>query len=71
MKERKRHPYKAQGENMIILIGLIIALVYVMYYNARRVKELENCYKEIDELNNEIKNLKLELEEAYEELASR
>ena len=56
---------------MIILIGLIIALVYVMWFNARRVKELESCHKEIDELNNEIKNLKQELEEAYEELASR
>ena len=56
---------------MIIIIALIVALVYVMWYNARRVKELENCYKEIDELNNEIKNLKQELEEAYEELASR
>ena len=56
---------------MIILIALIIALVYVIWYNARRLEELENCYEEIDELNNEIKNLKQELEEAYEELASR
>ena len=56
---------------MIILIALIVALVYVMWFNARRVEELENCHKEIDELNNEIKNLKQELEEAYEELASR
>ena len=56
---------------MIIIIGLIVALVYVMWFNARRVKELENCHKEIDELNNEIKDLKQELEEAYEELASR
>lgn len=56
---------------MIILIALIVALVYVMYHNARQHEELENCYEEIDELNNEIKDLKQELEEAYEELASR
>lgn len=56
---------------MIIIIALIVALVYVMYYNARRVEELKNCYEEIDELNKELKDLKQELEEAYEELASR
>ena len=62
---------------MIILV-IALAIVYtiafgyvVMRHNARYLEELKNCYEEIDELNNEIKNLKQELEEAYEELASR
>ncbi len=55
----------------IVSIALIIALASVVRHNARYFEELENCYEEIDELNNELKNLKLELAEAYEELASR
>lgn len=61
---------------MILIISIalaitVIALVYVMWYNACRLEELESCFEEIDELNNEIKDLKQELEEVYEELASR
>ena len=58
----------------IVSIALIIALVVVLHHYIRKTDkyqaELEYCYEEIDELNRYIKEVKLELDEAYEELAA-